>query len=319
LLFALGAVSAPRAQSTEPLAASQEVRPSRWQVEVDRLDDVFRARMLTATDPRSDWIAGQLDRGDIESQVRHFAAARVAAPDNRLYLATLATACLEPVQPRPPECDAVDRLADWARRDTDNGWPWLLLADRARQHKNPEGMLAQLEQAAAQLRFVEYWEAGSLEFWEAVRAMPIDGEDAAKLELAVIYAMPRALTWPNAARATCMGNGERAAAVRTACAALGTAMRERGSTWMARLLGSRMVQSNVDAPEAKAAADKVHASIRAQVAACARTTGLILDGLEATDASMRAKAVADWDLWLRREAVVGEARACGERVAAAGR
>jgi len=275
--------------------------------------------MLTATDPRSNWIAGQLDRGDIESEVRHFAAARVAAPNNKLYLATLATACLEPVQPRLPECEAVDRLADWATRDTDNGWPSLLLADRARQHRNPDSMLAYLGQAAAQPRFAEYWEAGSLEIWEAVRAMPVEGEDAAKLELAVMYAMARSLAWPNAARATCMGAGERALAVRSACAQLGAAMRERGSTWMSRLIGGRIVQSNADSAEAKAAAEKSLAAVRAQIAACSRSTAPILDALEATDGATRAKAVAEWDRWLRREAAVGEARACEERVAAAGK
>ncbi len=209
--------------------------------------------MLTASDPRSDWISGQLDAGDIESQVRHFAAARVAAPDNKLYLATLAVACLTPVQPRLPACDAVDRLADWATRDADNGWPSLLLADRARQHENAEAMLAHLENAAAQTRFVEYWEAGSLEIREAVSAMPIDGEAAAKLELAVMYAMPRVLIWPNAARATCMGTGERTEAVRAVCARLGAVMLDHGSTWMTRLIGARLVENNAPTPEAQAA------------------------------------------------------------------
>ncbi len=195
------------AQQAAPPATSVAPAPSRWQEQVDRLDEAYRARMLTANDPRSNWIAGQLDRGDIEAQVRHFAAARVAAPDNRLYLASLATACLEPVQPRLPECDGVDRLADWATRDVDNGWPTLLLAERARRHKNQEAMLAYLQQAAGQPRFVEYWEAGSLEFWEAVRAIPLEAEEAAKLELAVMYAMARSLAWPDAARATCMGAG----------------------------------------------------------------------------------------------------------------
>jgi len=272
--------------------------------------------MLTANDPRSNWIAGQLDRGDIESQVRHFTAARVAAPDNKLYLATLATACLEPVQPRLPECEAVDRLADWATRDRDNGWPSLLLAERARQHSNPEAMLAHLQNAAAQPRFAEYWEAGSLEIWEAVRAMPVDGDDAAKLELAVMYAMTRSLAWPNAARATCMGTGVRSDAVRAACTQLGAAMKDRGSTWMSRLIGGRLIQSNAISAEAKAAAEKSVASIRAQIMACSRATGPILDGLQATDAATRAKAVAEWDRWLRREAAIGEARACDERVAA---
>ncbi|MEO8344871.1 MAG: hypothetical protein ABI607_04170 [Betaproteobacteria bacterium] len=313
-LCAIVAVTPALAQQLAPLVAV-DAKPSRWQADVDRLDDAFRARMLVANDPRSNWVAGELDRGDIESQVTHFAAARTAAPGNKLYLSTLAIACMELTQPRLPECDAVDRLADWATRDTDNGWPSVLLADRARQHRTPDAMLAHLESAAAQPRFVEYWEAGSLEFWEAVRAMPIDGEEAAKLELAVMYAMPRLLAWTNAARSTCSGAAERSDAVRTACVQLGTAMRERGSTWMTRLIGARLARANVDSAEAKAAADKALATVRAQVAACARATGPILDGLEASDAATRAKAVSEWDRWLRREAAVGEARACEERVA----
>ena len=303
-------------QQAAPPAASVAAAPSRWQEQVDRLDDAYRGRMLTANDPRSNWIAGQLDRGDIEAQVRHFAAARVAAPDNRLYLASLATACLEPVQPRLPECESVDRLADWATRDADNGWPALLLAERARKHKNPEAMLAYLQQAAGQPRFVEYWEAGSLEFWEAVRAIPVEAEEAAKLELAVMYAMARSLAWPDAARATCMGNGQRAKEVRSACAQLGAEMRERGSTWMSRLIGARMVVANAGSADAITAAETKVGSVRAQIAACSRSTGSILDGLEAADQASRAKAVAEWDKWLRREATVGEARACEERLGA---
>jgi len=301
-------------------SAAPELRadapPSRWQAQVDSLDEAFRSRMLTANEPRSNWIAGQLDQGDIESQVRHFAAARVAAPDNKLYLATLATACMQPVRPPLPQCEAVDRLADWATRDRDNGWPSLLLADRARQHGNAESMLAYLQQAAAQPRFVEYWEAGSLEIWEAVRAMPVDGEQAAKLELAVMYAMARSLAWPNAARATCMGSAERALAVRAACADLGAAMRERGSTWMSRLIGARMAVANAASAGSKSSAEGKLSSVRGQIAACSRSTGSILDGLEAADAATRAKSVAEWDAWLQREAAVGEARACEERVAA---
>jgi hypothetical protein len=240
----------------------------------------------------------------------------VAAPDNKLYLATLATACMQPVRPPLPECEAVDRLADWATRDRDNGWPSLLLADRARQRGNAESMLANLQQAAAQPRFAEYWEAGSLEIWEAVRAMPVSGEEAAKLELAVMYAMARSLAWPVAARATCLPTAERSAAVKAACAELGAAMRERGSTWMSRLIGGRMAEGNAATPEVKAVAAKKLASVREQIAACSRSTGPILDGLEAADAVTRAKSVAEWDRWLRREAAVGEARACEERVSA---
>jgi hypothetical protein len=315
LLCAIAVVPASAQQSAPPELRT-DVPPSRWQAQVDSLDEAFRSRMLTANEPRANWIAGLLDQGDIESQVRHFAAARVAAPDNKLYLATLATACMQPVRPPLPECAAVDRLADWATRDRDNGWPSLLLADRSRQHGNAESMLAYLQQAAAQPRFVEYWEAGSLEIWEAVRAMPVDAEQAAKLELAVMYAMARSLAWPNAARATCMGSAERTLAARAACADLGAAMRERGSTWMSRLIGARMAVANAASPGSKSIAEAKLSTVRGQIAACSRSTGTILDGLEATDAATRAKSVAEWDAWLRREAAVGEARACEERVAA---
>ena len=91
------------------------------------------------------------------------------------------------------------------------------------------------------------------------------------------------------------------------------------SRWMSRLTGGRMVVANARSAEAKAAAEKDLGSIRAQIMACSRATAPILDGLEATDAATRAKAVAEWDRWLRREAAAGEARACEERVAAAGK
>ena len=82
------------------------------------------------------------------------------------------------------------------------------------------------------------------------------------------------------------------------------------------LIGSRLVQSNAGSADAKVAAERSLTSIRAQIAACSRSTGPILDGLQSTDAAPRAKAVADWDRWLRREAAIGEARACDERVVA---
>jgi hypothetical protein len=85
---------------------------------------------------------------------------------------------------------------------------------------------------------------------------------------------------------------------------------------MARLTGARMVEANGDTAESLVAANRSLEGIRAQNAACAASTGTILDGLEATDAATRAKAIAEWDRWLRREAAVGEARACEERVGA---
>jgi hypothetical protein len=112
-----------------------------------------------------------------------------------------------------------------------------------------------------------------------------------------------------------MGTGERPDTIRGACARLGVAMAGRGSTWMARLVGARLVESNAQTPEARQSAVNALAVVRAQTVACSRTTGATLDGLESDDAAARAKAINEWDRWLRREGAVGEARACEERVA----
>jgi hypothetical protein len=122
---------------------------SRWQADLERLDADLRLRLLTANEPRIDWLAGEIDAADVESQVRHYAAARTAAPGERLYLASLGVACLQPVRPTLAPCDAVDRLADWARRDADNGIPSVLLAGRARQRGQADTVASYVEQAAA--------------------------------------------------------------------------------------------------------------------------------------------------------------------------
>ena len=206
-----------------------------------------------------------------------------------------------------PIFDSEDSEADFWQENR----PDLRLMEAARSDSAEAS-----ESVTITLHFVEYWEAGSLAIREAVLAMPVEGESAAKLELAVMYAMPRQLIWTRAARATCMGGGERSEAVRKTCAQLGAAMRERGSTWMTRLVGARMIEVNVGTPELKAMAGKSLAQVRAQVAACAFATSPMLDGLESADAATRAKAIAAWDQWLAQEALVGEARACEIRVAA---
>ena len=188
MVAALAAVAAvAAAQSGSRLADTAPPAASRWQAEVAQLDDALRSRLLVATAPRANWLAAKLDHGDPENQVRRFASARVAAPDNRLYLAALATACMVPMQPLPAECDAVDRLADWATRDVDNGVPMLLLANRARQRNNATAMVAYLEEAARRPRFDDYWNMGALVIWEEVRALPGPADPAARAELAASY------------------------------------------------------------------------------------------------------------------------------------
>jgi hypothetical protein len=188
IVAALAAVAAvAAAQSGSRLADTAPPAASRWQAEVAQLDDTLRSRLLVATAARANWLAAKLDHGDPETQVRRFASARVAAPDNRLYLAALATACMVPMQPLPAECDAVDRLADWATRDVDNGVPMLLLANRARQRNNATAMVAYLEEAARRPRFDDYWNMGAFAIWEEVRALPGPADPAARAELAASY------------------------------------------------------------------------------------------------------------------------------------
>jgi hypothetical protein len=292
--------------------------PSGAQAQVGALDDALRARLLTANDPRSNWMAGQLDRGDIESQVRHFAAARVAEPLDRLYLATLAMSCAEPVQPRPPECDAVDRLADWATRDPDNALPSLLLAERSRRHGNEAAMLAHLDHAAAQPRFDDYWGAGSLIIWDTVRALPVAADDSSRLALAAGLDAARVVIWPNRARALCLPKGEAADTdVRAACARIGQLMRAQGTTWAARSLGARLASHNAATPEAKASAERDVAALRGEVASCGEAIAAGIAGANSPDPALRARAVAAYGAWVQREAAMGEPLACGESAAKA--
>jgi len=144
------------AQSASHLSDADAAPPSRWAPDAARVDEQIRFRVLSADDPRSHWIAGLFDTTDIASKVRNYATARVAAPQETLYIASLALACLQPVQPALPECDAVDRLADWATRDADNGLPTMLLAARASKRGDNDGTIAYLELAATKPRFDEY-------------------------------------------------------------------------------------------------------------------------------------------------------------------
>jgi len=175
-----------------------EAPASRWQAELERLDADLRLRLLTANEPRTAWLAGDLETTDIEAQVRHFADARIAAPDERLYLASLGVACLQPVRPSLAPCDAVDRLADWARRDGDNGVPMLLLAGRARQRGEADLAASFVEQAARAPRFDDYWSQGAARWWSYLRAYDAGVDPAAKAKAAANYASMRDLAWARA-------------------------------------------------------------------------------------------------------------------------
>src|SRR6185312_6143741 len=250
-------------------AGDAEAPASRWQADLERLDSEIRLRLLTANDPRADWVAGEIDAADVEAQVRHLTAARVNAPGERLYLASLAVACLQPVRPPLAPCEAVDRLADWARRDDSNGLPAIYLADRARRRGEFDLSATFVEQAAAAPRLDDYWSETAQQWWGYLRPLIIDIDPAAKARAASDYSLSRALDWALPLRALCAEPGNRSDRMKAGCAKLGQAMAERSATFALRRAGARIAEINAgDAPAGRAAAQALHARILAAAARC---------------------------------------------------
>ncbi|MEO5764614.1 MAG: hypothetical protein ABIR52_04835 [Casimicrobiaceae bacterium] len=307
---ALSTWSAPAAaaQLSDPAAPAE----SRWAGDVARLDAELQMRALVIDDPRGHWVAARFDATDPASQVRHYAAARAAAPRETLYLASLAIACQQPVQPSLPECDAVDRLADWATRDADNGVPLLLLASKAARRGNNEMAVAYLEQAAAKPRMDDYSARGALALWDYVMAMPTAVERAAKAEAAAAYAaeQPRIVTTglAGACGGTTLPDTRKAA-----CAQLGAALAERGTTFTARAAGATIAERTASDPAAVARSRTRQAANDALRARCAALDLDTQQGAESADATVRAVALAAWDARVRANAATGEVAACAQR------
>jgi len=306
-LLALAAPAAP-AQTGSRLADPAPAAPSRWQAERDQMDGALRANALVANDPRSQWLAGQLAADDPVTQAASFAQARVAAPSEKLYLASLAIACLAPVQPLPDECQATDRLADWSTRDTDNGVPSLLMAERARRRNNAASEAAFLEEAAQRQRFDDYGGAAAVAIWEAVRALP-GGDPAAKAELAASYGLLREPYTVRQMAGLCRDPARAPDNVRAACHAAGNAVAQRGATWALRTAGARLAERSAT-PADRAKAQAQLADVQGRALDCAAAGDGVAAGLESGDAAVRAKAVSQWEARLVQEARVGEAAAC---------
>jgi len=307
LLAASGALFAQTgSRITDPPSAP----PSRWQAEKEQLDAAMRARALTATDPRGLWVAGQLDAGDSGARVGAYAQARTQAPAEMVYLTSLALACLEPVQPRWPECDATDRLADWATRDVDNGVPMLLLADRARQRNNAIQMVAFLDEASMRPRFDDYWARGALLLWEEVRALPVAAEPSAKAELAAAYGAAQSPYVANAIQTLCRDAAKVAENVRTACNAAGAAAAQRAATWSLRTAGARLAERSANGGPPQAAALQRLVDIQRRAFECAEAGNPVALALESADPAVRSRAVGEWEKRLVRDAQVGEVAAC---------
>ena len=293
-----------------------DATPSRWQSDLERLDSDLRLRLLTANEPRIDWLAGDIDSGDVESQVRHYAAARIAAPGERLYLASLGIACLHPVRPTLAPCDAVDRLADWARRDTDNGVPSLLLAGRARQRGQSDAVASYVEQAAGAPRFDDYWSQHSQRWWDYLRAVDVGIDAAAKAEAAAKYGSMNDLAWAQPLRIVCAEGSARPDRLRDACANLGQALMARGASFALRRAGARIAEINAPDAAARSAAQARGARILAMTARCTQLQPDFATALESPQPATRARGVEDFTTWANAQAQLGEVASC-ERVLAA--
>ena len=293
-----------------------DATPSRWQSDLERLDSDLRLRLLTANEPRIDWLAGDIDSADVESQVRHYAAARIAAPGERLYLASLGIACLHPVRPTLAPCDAVDRLADWARRDTDNGVPSLLLAGRARQRGQSDAVASYVEQAAGAPRFDDYWSQHSQRWWDYLRAVDVGIDAAAKAEAAAKYGSMNDLAWAQPLRIVCAEGSARPDRLRDACANLGQALMARGASFALRRAGARIAEINAPDAAARSEAQARGARILAMTARCTQLQPDFATALESPQPAMRARGVEDFTAWANAQAQLGEVASC-ERVLAA--
>lgn len=322
---------APAPQPAVPLArepgfvrqspAGLEVREgdaaqSRWQSELERLDADLRLRLLTANEPRIDWLAGEIESADVESQVRHYAAARTAAPDERLYLASLGVACLQPVRPTLAPCDAVDRLADWARRDADNGIPSVLLAGRARQRGQADTVASFVEQAAGSPRFDDYWSQHTQRWWDYLRTVDVGVDPAARAEAAANYGSMNDLAWAQPLRAVCAEGSARPDRLRIACANLGDALMTRGASFALRRAGARVAEINAADAGARSAAQARGARILAMTARCTELQPDFASALESPQPATRARGIEQFAAWASAQAQVGEVASC-ERVLAA--
>ncbi len=320
-----GAPAVGPAQAALPAAAgaaidaASEPRPSRWRAALDRLDTDLRLRLLSPNDPREHWLAAQFDLTDIESKVRNLASARVDAPDNRLYLASLAFACMQPTRPQLPACAAVDRLADWAIRDAGNGVPTFLLAFRAQERGEANAAVAYVEEAAAAPRYDDYWSEGPQQWWSYLRPLAIDIDPVARAKAASTYALEQDLGWTRALHELCAGPRGRTEPMRAACAKLGKAMGERAATFALRRAGVRIAE--IDAADAKtrAAAEARAARILEASARCTVAEPDFGAAFESEDSRVRTRGVDEFDAWVSARAKDGEVAACERQVGAARR
>jgi hypothetical protein len=301
------------AASAQPAPAAPEgTAPSSPRAGLlDQFENEIRLKLLAPNGARANFVAGALEITDRPAQVAHFSAARTAAPQEKLYLASLALSCFVPMQPPIAQCGAVDRLADWARRDDDNSLPYLLLAERARKRNEREASVAYIAQAASLARFDDYAGDARLALWDYVMQADIGADRAIRGEAVIVRAPVTTLDWPPATLHTCFQPDLPSDAQRIACEKLGNAMAAHGSSVVSRTVGAAMAERNADAGS-RPAASAQRRRIDEMATRCTALRNEIVGELESDDAAARSRALERAEAVVRAEAAKGEGAVCGE-------
>lgn len=279
------------ANAALPVPESPPRAPTEFESAAERLDAALRDRVLVRDDARARFIAAQFARADPEALVQDLAAAFAREPREILYLASLASACIERTLPVRPECAATDYLAQWSFRDGDNALPWLLLAERARRRNDLATMAAHLNKAAQQPRFDEYWSRMLAAYWKELEPMARPGERGIAAMLARLYASSWPVAIDSPILAVCAaGRMATDEALRASCGGVGKTMAQRGSSLLTRVLGAGLMERSVATTPKAGVARDADALIRQLQVRCGDSDAQISRGLDSKDPRERGRA-----------------------------
>lgn len=275
------------------------------------LDEALAQKVVGADDAPGLWLAGRLSAFDLGAQARDFAAAAARDTKEPLYVASLADVCMRPAAPTPAECAARDAIGYWASRESDNGVPWLLQAERARRRNATPAMIDNLERAAVSARFDDHGGRGAAVAWRRVESLVAPADRAAGVLYALSYA--GTLGAPLSAVESVCSSSSRSLDPRiaAACARLGETMAERGASFGARRAGAQVALAAAAGDGARASVNETARAVVAAQERCRDARNALERDATAAPAA-RAAAAAKAERYVASLASRGEVAACAE-------
>jgi hypothetical protein len=291
-------------------AGDDTAAPSQLAAVYERFAESLIPRLVGAADAADRWILGRLSPLDPAAQVRDFAAAAARQPNELLYAASLADACMRPMAPVPADCAERDAVGYWASRDRDNAVPWLLQAERARRRNNVASMIDNLEGAARAARYDDYAGRGGAVF--ASKAVPLAAPD--DRAAAVLFSRQQAtvpLGAPLEALESVCARATRAIDERITrgCVRLGALMTERAASFSNRRAGAQIALSAATTESARALTNEAARAAVAQQDRCREAFGT-LERFAAGSPAERERALSLGQRYLADLAKQGEPGAC---------